>query len=92
MESKRDVKGRGNRKGMTDWEKKKKRSRSWIFKQGLRNGKMIVKRVVRARRIRERLWLRVVYWSLRFQKKYISRETICCFPTGLRLENGICIT
>ena len=34
---------------------------------------MIVKRVVRARRIRERLWLRVVYWSLRFQKKYISR-------------------
>jgi len=53
---------------------------------------MIVKRVVRARRIRERLWLRVVYWSLRFQKKYISRETICCFPTGLRLENGICNT
>lgn len=24
MESKRDVKGRGNRKGMTDWEKKNK--------------------------------------------------------------------
>lgn len=49
-------------------------------------------RVVRARRIRERLWSRIEYYSLRFQRKYISRDNICCFPTDLRLENGICIT
>lgn len=49
------------------------------------------KKVVRVQRIRKELWLESNILEFKFQRKYISRENICCFPNDLRLDNGICI-
>lgn len=55
VESKWDVEGKEDKKGMTDGRKVKDQGIG-RFQQGWRHGIMRVKRVLRAKRIRKKLW------------------------------------
>lgn len=71
---------------------KKKKVKGLEILTGLKDGIMGVRELWKPEGLEKGCGDRVIYWSLKFQSKYISRNNIYCFPTDLRLENRKCVT